>query len=147
MRDGYDLVRHVVLDTSVVGGNNILHLYSLAAAERDIGDDVESDQCATVLLEGLESLRSYKDAYGAAREHGARDSVVAALAVGKVKQIVTVLLLDSQSLGQIDVGLQSGVDAVVVEINFHLLGFTRVDSEVVDIKFVDCRCAQSSYQA
>ena len=49
-----------MLDTRIVGGNDIPHLNSLRSTERVIGDNVESHQCTAVVLEGLERLRGDK---------------------------------------------------------------------------------------
>ena len=131
-----------MLDTRIVGSDDILHLNSLWTTERVVGDYVESHQCATIVFEGFERLRGNQDANRATREHGARYCVVATLAVGKIKQIVTILLLYCQSLGQIDVSLQSSIDAIVIKINLNQLGLSRIDCEVIDVEGVNCSCAQ-----
>ena len=123
-----------------LGGDHTLQLDGLGAAERRIGNNVERDQCATVAADLLQRLRGDKDAHGTAGQVGARDGVVACLAVGQVKQILAVLLLDGQPLGQIDVGLQGGVGHRVVQHDLDLLGLAGFNFEIVDIKAIGISC-------
>ncbi|MBP3739458.1 MAG: hypothetical protein J6I72_10485 [Muribaculaceae bacterium] len=60
--------------------------------------------------------------------------MVACLAVGEVEQVFAVLLLDAQSFGQVDVGLQGGEGGSVVELDFDRLGLAGGDAEVVDVE-------------
>lgn len=60
--------------------------------------------------------------------------MVARLAVGEVEQVFAVLLLDAQSFGQVDVGLQGGEGGGIVELDLDRLGLAGGDAEVVDVE-------------
>ena len=75
--------------------------------------------------------------------------MVAGLAVGQVKKVLAILLLDRQTLGERDIGLQGGELGGVVQNHLHLLGLAGGYGEIRYIKTVlcdGCQCRHYAHQ-